>query len=822
MRLVSRTRFSPTTARMAMTRERPMRRGAHIGWITVAAFLGVISWGATAHAQYTVVLTSNPNPSSLGQAVTFTATVTPAVPGTVAFFEGSQDLCYGQVSGGQAQCVNSWLSRGTHSIQARFGTAGFCCSYSNPISQVVIGTVTSTSLTSDINPSVFGQSVRLTATVTPPGGRGRVSFSCAGGQLGTAAVNSVTGVATLFVSSLVPPGCNLTACYPGDANYEPSCSSNYFQGVNKAETVTTLDPPSPSTGVVCNEPVQLTATVSPSDATGQVLFSVNGVPYSHANIVAGTGVATQEVRPDHGGLFTYAADYQGNLVYLGSNSTQQQTVGKAPTSPIVTMDPNPSFFGQEVTICATGLPVDATGVITFRDSLTIIGTAVASSGGACITRSNLTEGYRGQITATYSGDACFLGTTSLPYSHRVLPTQTTSTVTTDINPSIFAQRIRITATIVPIGATGRVSFYSDGILIGTAALSSTTGLAKLLVANLPPGQRVLTACYEGALNFAASCPVGPYNQVVQHQPSVVTQFYSIGNPFPAGEALDLIAVVQPSLLELDASGYPTGSVRYYDGVAPDTTYLGSASLDPTGTPGNLSGTAVFSVSSLTCGVHQLSARYVGSNFLASSTGSASQEIICTAAMRRGAEGMISRLATESIESGVRVSWATNRVAFKELELQRAIATTGPWSTVNAAVREEGGSMVAEDRSAASGQTYFYRILGTTVGGAHSTFGPVEGTAGVPGKFALSGAWPNPTRGALTLAISVPKASPVRVSVLDLQGREVAVLADGGFSAGRHEIRWDGRTGGGQAAAGLYFIRVVSHENKLVTRFAIAR
>src|SRR6267142_2517650 len=95
----SRTRLSPTTARMAMTYERTVRRRAHIGWTTVAAFLGVICWGATAHAQYTVVLTSNTNPSSLGQAVTFTATVTPAVTGgTVAFFEGSQDYCYGQVS----------------------------------------------------------------------------------------------------------------------------------------------------------------------------------------------------------------------------------------------------------------------------------------------------------------------------------------------------------------------------------------------------------------------------------------------------------------------------------------------------------------------------------------------------------------------------------------------------------------------------------------------------------------------------------------------------------------------------------------------------
>src|SRR5262249_8159755 len=152
-----------------------------------------------------------------------------------------------------------------------------------------------------------------------------------------------------------------------------------------------------------------------------------------------------------------------------------------------------------------------------------------------------------------------------------------------------------------------------------------------------------------------------------------------------------------------------------------------------------------------------------------------QEISCAAALRRVAEG--SKLTSEPTESGVRLSWAANRLAFQALEVQRAMAATGPWNAVNAMVREEGGSMVAEDRTAVSGRTSFYRTLGTTVSGTQSMFGPVAGPAGAPREFALSGAWPNPTRGALTLAVTVPKPSPVRVSVLDLQGREVAVIAD---------------------------------------------
>jgi len=46
---------------------------------------------------------------------------------------------------------------------------------------------------------------------------------------------------------------------------------------------------------------------------------------------------------------------------------------------------------------------------------------------------------------------------------------------------------------------------------------------------------------------------------------------------------------------------------------------------------------------------------------------------------------------------------------------------------------------------------------------------------------------------MTAAITVPRAANVRLSVVDLQGREVAVLAEGVYSPGRHEIRWDGGT-----------------------------
>lgn len=75
--------------------------------------------------------------------------------------------------------------------------------------------------------------------------------------------------------------------------------------------------------------------------------------------------------------------------------------------------------------------------------------------------------------------------------------------------------------------------------------------------------------------------------------------------------------------------------------------------------------------------------------------------------------------------------------------------------------------------------------------------------------ALEPARPSPMRGTGQLVFVLPREANARLSVLDLQGREIAVLADGVFPAGRHTATWDGRTGQGSAPAGLYFVRLLA-------------
>ena len=54
---------------------------------------------------------------------------------------------------------------------------------------------------------------------------------------------------------------------------------------------------------------------------------------------------------------------------------------------------------------------------------------------------------------------------------------------------------------------------------------------------------------------------------------------------------------------------------------------------------------------------------------------------------------------------------------------------------------------------------------------------------------------------------MPKVADVNVSLFDLQGRVVKVLASGSHPVGKFQVTWNGDTDGGPAAAGVYFLRM---------------
>ncbi len=73
---------------------------------------------------------------------------------------------------------------------------------------------------------------------------------------------------------------------------------------------------------------------------------------------------------------------------------------------------------------------------------------------------------------------------------------------------------------------------------------------------------------------------------------------------------------------------------------------------------------------------------------------------------------------------------------------------------------------------------------------------------------IRGAYPNPSEGPTRLSFSLEQAGNVAIEIYDVQGRRVRRIAGGGFSAGNHELAWDGRNELGELVAnGQYLSRL---------------
>jgi hypothetical protein len=188
------------------------------------------------HYGTSMALTSAPNPSNIGQPVTFTATVTPAYTAIpdgelVTFYDGKTVIGTGALASGLATFTTSSLTVKTHTIKAIYaGDATFEPS-SGTIGQVVEKYATTTGLTSSANPSAYRQTVTFTATVTQTGPylpTGKVTFRDGTKVLASPTLNN--GVATLSRSTLAVGTHAITAEYLGDV-YNAASTSTVLEQV---------------------------------------------------------------------------------------------------------------------------------------------------------------------------------------------------------------------------------------------------------------------------------------------------------------------------------------------------------------------------------------------------------------------------------------------------------------------------------------------------------------------------------------------------------------------------------------------------------------
>jgi choice-of-anchor C domain-containing protein len=82
--------------------------------------------------------------------------------------------------------------------------------------------------------------------------------------------------------------------------------------------------------------------------------------------------------------------------------------------------------------------------------------------------------------------------------------------------------------------------------------------------------------------------------------------------------------------------------------------------------------------------------------------------------------------------------------------------------------------------------------------------------------------PNPTHDGGRTQFTITRAMPVRLSVFDLAGREIAVLADGVFQPGHYSAAWNGRTASGRSPSGLYLLQLSARGQRLTQRLVVTR
>jgi hypothetical protein len=226
----------------------------------------------------------------------------------------------------------------------------------HPILDIKFLNNTTTNVTSNANPSQYGQSVMFTATVASSGTSmptGNVTFSDGATVVSSSILNG-SGQASFTTTSLSVGSHPITASYPGDSNSLPSTSTVLTQVVNKADQFITFAPLAGKTYGDGDFSVSATAS-----SGLPVSFSiVSGPATISGSTVHITGAGTVTVRASQGGNGNYNAapdvDQSFEVAKAGQVITFAALSDKTYGDPPFTVSATGGGSGNPVTFGASG------------------------------------------------------------------------------------------------------------------------------------------------------------------------------------------------------------------------------------------------------------------------------------------------------------------------------------------------------------------------------------------------------------------------------------------------------------------------------------
>jgi hypothetical protein len=393
---------------------------------------------------------------------------------------------------------------------------------------------------------------------------------------------------------------------PRIADMAPTAAAQFshFTPVSLTATNSTLT--SSATAVTAGQSVTLTTTVAAADTsdpaapvpTGQVTFMDGSQVVGTAPLVNGTATFTDTISTS--GPHAFQADYAGDGSTFDQSASPAVTVTADPAAATVALSTsattaNPGdavTFAATVTPASPGLPAP-TGVVTFFDGTTVLGTGTVTAGVATYQTSSLLSGAH-SIGAMYGGDPTFASGDAAPLTETVNTTYTVGLTVPPTSPT-FGQPVTLTAHVTPSAGgslpPGAMVAFRDGTTtLGTAAVNDQ-GDATLTVKGLGGGAHNLTAVFTAGTSFVSDA--------VTLNVQKATTAASIRSTDPTaqkGEPVTLTVNVMPPAGGMTA---PTGTVTFKDGA----TVLGSAPV--------ANGKAVLRLSNLAVGSHPVTATYQG-------------------------------------------------------------------------------------------------------------------------------------------------------------------------------------------------------------------
>ena len=489
-------------------------------------------------AQPTVLLSSSSNPSRVRDTVTYTATPSVFDSGTVITFrDGATSIGTCIVTVVSCSITKSNFTAGSHSVTAESAeSVHYLLGTSTGINQVV-GTIASSTTWSVSSTPTQGQTITLSATVTPTDATGTVVFKDSNSNTLCTTGNIVSGAASCTWTGNPARGTyDVYATYSGDAEYAQSVGAHADVIIRSNQSALSW-----SSGTSVPYLSTLTLGVSGGSGSGAVTYAAT---QNSACAVSGNVLTPGPV----GSVCQITATQAADGFYFSASTTPQTiTVTKIDqTTALSFTNANTMTFGQELSLLATGGSGD--GAISYT---------VTSAGATGCTISGTTLSVTGAGTCSLSA--------SRAMSTNFNATAVGSRATISITVSKAAQVLSFTSAVptTPIaGGSYSVTTESDsGLTPSFSIVSGNCSISGADVSFSATGDCVVRARQAGNTQYLAA--------------SDITQTIAVGRrnqtlTFSARTELIAQKTYGATAFIVDASSTESAAVLVYS-VGPNTT-----------------------------------------------------------------------------------------------------------------------------------------------------------------------------------------------------------------------------------------------------------